>query len=104
VEYCAEQFENDGSLTTAVLKNIKRAEAGESSRELSVKVFAGQRRLALGGFHVGATPGYPEEVRIVHRAYELFIDEKQSPFDIAKQLNIEGIPAHSDAAGPASRA
>jgi hypothetical protein len=23
----------------------------------------------------------------------LFIDEKQSPFDIAKQLNIEGIPA-----------
>jgi hypothetical protein len=58
VEYCAEQFENDGSLTAAVLKNIKRAEAGEFSRELSVKVFAGQRRLTLGGFHVGATSGY----------------------------------------------
>lgn len=129
VEYCAEQFENDGSLTTAVLKNIKRAMAGEFSRELSVKVFAGQRQLTLSGFHVGATPGYglrrvlldengnrktelafgqrkslqservvlvpgpPEEVRTVHRAYELFIDEKQSPFDIARQLNIEGTPA-----------
>jgi hypothetical protein len=45
VEYCAEQFENDGSLTTAVLKNIKRAMAGEFSQELFVKVFAGQRRL-----------------------------------------------------------
>jgi hypothetical protein len=38
-------------------------------------------------------PGPPEEVRIIHRAYELLIDEKQSPFDIAKQLNSEGTPA-----------
>lgn len=58
VEYCAEQFTNDGSLTSAVLKNIKRAMAGEFSRELSVKVFAGQSRLTLHGFHVGATAGY----------------------------------------------
>ena len=42
VEYCAEQFVNDGSLITTVIKNIKRAMAGEYSRELSVKVFAGQ--------------------------------------------------------------
>lgn len=58
VEYCAEQFENDGSLTAAVLKNIKRAMAGEFSRELSVKVFAGQSRLTVMGFHVGAAAGY----------------------------------------------
>src|SRR5205823_6936363 len=58
VEYCAEQFENDGSLTATVVKNIKRAMAGEYSRELSVKVFAGQSRIAAMGFHVGATPGY----------------------------------------------
>ena len=38
VEYCAEQFENDGSLFAAIVKNLKRAMAGEFSRELSVKV------------------------------------------------------------------
>lgn len=55
VEYCAEKFENDGSLTTAVLKNIKRAMAGEFSRELSNKVFIGKQRLAAKGFCVGST-------------------------------------------------
>lgn len=58
VEYCAERFENDGSLTTAVLKNIKRAMAGEFSRELSVKVHAGQSRLTVKGYHLGAAAGY----------------------------------------------
>jgi DNA invertase Pin-like site-specific DNA recombinase len=58
VEYCAEQFENDGSLTATVLKNIKRAMAGEFSRELSTKVFAGQRRIVASGFHIGSTPGF----------------------------------------------
>lgn len=37
VEYCAELFENDGSVTATVIKNIKRAMAGEFSRELSGK-------------------------------------------------------------------
>jgi DNA invertase Pin-like site-specific DNA recombinase len=58
VEYCAEQFENDGSLTATVIKNIKRAMAGEFSRELSVKVHAGQSRIAALGYNVGAAPGY----------------------------------------------
>jgi DNA invertase Pin-like site-specific DNA recombinase len=58
IEYCAEQFQNDGSLTATVLKNIKRAMAGEYSRELSVKVHAGQVRLASMGFRRGASAGY----------------------------------------------
>lgn len=58
IEYCAEAFENDGSLTSAVLKSIKRAMAGEFSRELSAKVFAGQSRVVSQGFHCGSTPGY----------------------------------------------
>ena len=45
VHYCAELFPNDTSLTTAVLKTVKRTMAAEYSRELSVKVFAGQCRL-----------------------------------------------------------
>jgi hypothetical protein len=42
VHYCAEQFENDGSLSATIIKSMKRAMAGEYSRELSAKVFAGQ--------------------------------------------------------------
>ncbi|WP_347882349.1 recombinase family protein [Bradyrhizobium sp. SSUT18] len=44
VEYCAEQFDNDGSPISTIAKGIKRAMAGEYSRELSTKVFAGQGR------------------------------------------------------------
>ncbi|MGX1320750.1 DNA invertase Pin-like site-specific DNA recombinase [Bradyrhizobium sp. USDA 377] len=58
VQYCAEQFENDGSLSSTIIKSMKRAMAGEYSRELSAKVFAGQCRLIGLGFRQGGTPGY----------------------------------------------
>src|SRR5258708_32652783 len=58
VLYCAEQFENDGSLASAILKNIKRVMAGEYSRELSTKVSVGQSRLAALGFWQGGPAGY----------------------------------------------
>jgi hypothetical protein len=38
VHYCAEEFANDGSLASTILKNMKRVMAGEYSRELSTKV------------------------------------------------------------------
>ena len=44
VAYCAEQFQNDGSLISQIIKNIKRVMAAEYSRELSAKVYAGQSR------------------------------------------------------------
>src|SRR5678809_364154 len=37
VHYCAEPFENDGSVISAIVKNLKRAMAAEYSRELSSK-------------------------------------------------------------------
>jgi DNA invertase Pin-like site-specific DNA recombinase len=110
VQYCAEQFDNNNSLTATVIKSLKRAMAGEFSRELSVKVHAGQSRVAAMGFRVGASAGYslrrflldehgnrkmeltqgqrksiqtervilvpgsPEEIKTVHRVYDLFID------------------------------
>jgi DNA invertase Pin-like site-specific DNA recombinase len=58
VHYCAEQFENDGSPISTIVKSIKRAMAGEYSRELSVKVFAGQKRIVERGFRLGALAGY----------------------------------------------
>jgi len=47
VHYCEEQFDNDGSIGSILLKSVKRVMAGEYSRELSVKVFAGQCRFEL---------------------------------------------------------
>lgn len=58
IHYCAEQFQNDGSLSSALLKTVKRGMAGEYSRELSVKVWAGQRRLIELGFRQGGPAGY----------------------------------------------
>lgn len=58
VRYCAEQFENDGSPVSTIVKGVKRAMAGEYSRELSIKVFAGQRRLIELGYRQGGPAGY----------------------------------------------
>jgi DNA invertase Pin-like site-specific DNA recombinase len=58
VHYCAELFDNDGEVSSTILKILKRAMAGEYSRELSQKVSAGLVRLVKKGFHAGATPGY----------------------------------------------
>jgi DNA invertase Pin-like site-specific DNA recombinase len=58
VAYCAEQFENDGSPVSTIVKGVKRAMAGEYSRELSAKVFAGQCRLIEMGFRQGGPAGY----------------------------------------------
>jgi DNA invertase Pin-like site-specific DNA recombinase len=58
VQYCAEQFENDGSPVSTIVKGVKRAMAGEYSRELSAKVFTGQCRLIELGFRQGGPPGY----------------------------------------------
>jgi DNA invertase Pin-like site-specific DNA recombinase len=58
VHYCAEQFPNDGTLPSAILKALKRTMAGEFSRELSVKAFEGQKRLMQLGFRVGGMAGY----------------------------------------------
>ena len=58
VQYCAEQFENDGSPVSTIVKGVKRAMAGEYSRELSVKVFTGQCRLIELGYRQGGPPGF----------------------------------------------
>ncbi|WP_342634676.1 recombinase family protein [Borborobacter arsenicus] len=71
VHYCAEQFENDGSLTATIIKSMKRAMAGEYSRELSAKVFAGQCRLISLGFRQGGMAGYGLRCRLV--------DERRQP-------------------------
>jgi DNA invertase Pin-like site-specific DNA recombinase len=58
VHYCAEIFANDGSLSSLIMKALKRTMAGEYSRDLGVRVFAGMKRLTLLGFKIGGVPGY----------------------------------------------
>jgi DNA invertase Pin-like site-specific DNA recombinase len=58
VHYCADEFENDGSLASIVLKNIKRVAAADYSRQLSKKVFLGQCRVATLGRWRGGPAGY----------------------------------------------
>ena len=58
VQYCAEQFENDGSPVSTIVKGVKRAMAGEYSRELSAQVFAGQCRLIEIGYRQGGPAGF----------------------------------------------
>ncbi|MBR1124544.1 recombinase family protein [Bradyrhizobium lablabi] len=56
--YCAEEFDNDGSVIASIVKNLKRVMAAEFSRELSVKVHAGACRVAGLGFKQGGAVGY----------------------------------------------
>ena len=58
VQYASEQFRNDGSIGSSIIKTVKRAMAGEYSRELSVKVFAGQSNLIRLGFRQGGAAGF----------------------------------------------
>jgi DNA invertase Pin-like site-specific DNA recombinase len=58
IHYCAEPFLNDRSLSSLILKSLKRTMAGEYSRELSTKVFVGQCRLVELGYHQGGPIGF----------------------------------------------
>jgi len=65
LHYCVEQFSNDLSAYSSLIKALKRTMAGEYSRELSVKTFQGHSRLALMGYRQGGSPGYGLRRRVV---------------------------------------
>ncbi len=71
VVYTAEQFANDGTPFAAILKSLKRAMAGEYSRELSVKCRAGQARLVKNGYKMGGSALYGTR--------RLVVDERGAP-------------------------
>src|SRR5690606_36248281 len=68
VRYCAEQFENDGSPVSTIVKVVKRAMAGEYSRELSAKVFNGQCHLIELGYRQGGPAGYGLRRRLIDQS------------------------------------
>jgi DNA invertase Pin-like site-specific DNA recombinase len=83
VHYCAELFVNDGSVSSALLKAIKRTMAGEYSRELSVKVFAGKCRLVESGFRGGGSAGYGLR--------RLLVDQNGTPKGVLKRGEAKSI-------------
>ena len=71
VAYCAEQFNNDGTMLSSILKNLKRVMAAEYSRDLSAKVHAGALRFSRMGFRTAGEVSYGLRRQ--------FIDEKSRP-------------------------
>jgi DNA invertase Pin-like site-specific DNA recombinase len=84
VHYCAEQFENDGSPVSTIVKGVKRAMAGEYSRELSSKVFQGACRLIQLGFKQGGTAGFGLRRMLVDQA-----GQQKSVLKIGEQKSIQ---------------
>jgi len=65
LHYCAEQFSNDGTASSSILKALKRSMAAEFSRELGEKVFRGKKHIVQLGYWVGGPPGYGYRRRMV---------------------------------------
>jgi DNA invertase Pin-like site-specific DNA recombinase len=86
VEYCAEPFANDGSMASSILKSLKRAMAAEFSRELSVKVSNGQKRLAAKGYWQGGPAGLGLRRQVV--------DEHGRPREILERGQHKAIHGH----------
>lgn len=70
VHYCAEKFANDGSVSTSIIKTLKRTMAGEFSRELGIKVFEAKKRGAKLGFWMGGRPPYGLRRLMISRGHE----------------------------------
>lgn len=58
VIYCAEEFNDDISMMSTIIKALRRADAADYSRRLSTRIFAGQCNLVRRGFWQGASAGY----------------------------------------------
>jgi DNA invertase Pin-like site-specific DNA recombinase len=71
VDYCAEMFVNDGSPLNALLKQFKRYQAAEFSRELSSKVLFAQLLQAKIGHKLGGPRRYGFE--------RILVDEHDRP-------------------------
>lgn len=76
VTYCNEQFSNDGTMLSSIMKNIKRVMAAEWSRDLSGKVHAGACRLSRLGCKIGGRPSYGLQ--------RVLVDERMAPKNLLK--------------------
>jgi DNA invertase Pin-like site-specific DNA recombinase len=95
VHYPAEQFKNDGSPISTLIKAVKRTMAAEYSRELSVKVFAGQCRLIELGYRQGGMAGYGLRRQLIAMdgtPKELLVQGQQKSFQTDRVILVPGPP------------
>ncbi len=93
VHFCVESFSNDGALPSLIMKALKRAMAGEYSRELGVKIFAGQKNLAKLGFRQGGQPGYGLRRLLVSadgRPKQLLVDGERKSITSDRVIQVPG--------------
>ena len=77
VIYCAEQFENDGSLNAALIKQLKRLMAAEYSRELSAKSTAARLAQAKLGHRQGAP--------LIYGLQRIIVDRRGRPLGVLER-------------------
>jgi DNA invertase Pin-like site-specific DNA recombinase len=95
VHYCAETFANDGTMPSLIMKALKRTMAAEYSRELSVKVFEGHKRLARLGFKQGGIPGFGLRRMLVdanRRPKQLLADGERKSIATDRVILVPGPP------------
>jgi len=86
VIYCAEPFENDGSPVMNLLKQIKRLQAAEFSRELSGKVIHAQILQARIGHKIGGPRRYGFD--------RMLVDQNDKPIQILKRGETKALNCH----------
>jgi len=86
VHYCSEDFRNDGSIGSKVIKALKRAMAAEFSRESSWRVHRALLRTAEQGFKCSGT------VRIGYR--RLLVTQSRIPIRVLAEGEYNGTPGN----------
>jgi DNA invertase Pin-like site-specific DNA recombinase len=71
VHYCEEDFENDGSLASVLLKSVSRVESANFSKRLSKRIFMAQSYGVSLGFWRGGKPSFGYR--------RLAVDEAKTP-------------------------
>ena len=71
IHYCAEPFSNDGTMGSAIMKNLKRLMAAEYSRDLSDRMTLAMVRLVKDGFWAGSSPGYRNKLVLFFTRYTM---------------------------------
>ena len=95
VHYCAEPFANDGTMPSLIMKALKRTMAAEYSRELSVKVYEGHKRLAQLGFKQGGIPGFGLRRMLVdanRQPKQLLADGERKSIATDRVILVPGLP------------
>jgi DNA invertase Pin-like site-specific DNA recombinase len=89
VIYCAESFDNViGGIANSVVKHIKRSMAAEYSRDLSLRISRGKRKIVSQGFWYGSAPyGYERwAVAADGRKYKLAPGERKFSFQFRTRI------------------